>query len=305
MKILLILAGIAILILHKFVFTISFESQFLVFIFGLIIIGIPHGAADLMVASKNTLIEKKTFSISVFLLKYVGRLVFFGLILYYFPLIGILLFIFFSAYHFGETDLSNIQSETIFGKGLIISFGLIILSFVLMTHFEEVKPMMMYFNSGIKYQKLIDWLNGNRSIVISICIFLFLICLKFYQTKDSSSIFTSVQLVELIINLIIIINLPLILAFTYYFIVWHSVLSLSNIIKFLKTDGDLYSTKIIIFQIIFFGLLAVVSIAIFIYSKFTFISINGIISYCFLGLAVLTLPHLTIMHNMYQNLRIK
>ncbi len=303
MKILLILIGFFLLLLHKVIYPISFENQFWIFIFGLFIIGIPHGAADLMVACKNTRMEKKTFSIRVFLLTYLGRLFLFGCTLYFFPLLGILLFILFSAYHFGETDLCNIQSETLLGKILIISFGLVILSFVLMFHFEEVKPLIMGFNSGINYLALIEWLNSSRYAIIGLVVLVFFFCYLLYKPQDNSYSIGSLQLIELIINLFIVTQLPMILGFTYYFIFWHSILSLSSIIKFLKKDNSLYSTNSIILQIVFFGLLAIFSIGIFIYSKVAFININSIISYCFLGLAVLTAPHLKIMHDMYLHLR--
>ena len=93
MKIILLFIGLAMLLIHQFVQTISTQWQFLAFAVGILFLGIPHGAADLLVATQNASNEKKRFSTLYFFINYVGRLVAFGLVLWFFPLFGNILFI--------------------------------------------------------------------------------------------------------------------------------------------------------------------------------------------------------------------
>ena len=61
-RIALILFGIILLILNQTGQLISFNLQFSFFIAGIILLGIPHGAADLLVAIQNRQHQKSVFS---------------------------------------------------------------------------------------------------------------------------------------------------------------------------------------------------------------------------------------------------
>ena len=138
MRMLLLFIGFVMLLIHQYVQTVSAQGQFLAFAIGIIFLGIPHGAADLLVATQNASNEKKRFSTLYFFVNYLGRLVAFGLTLWFFPLFGNILFIFLAAYHFGETDLHQFKTDTPSGKFLVTTYGLVILSIILFPNFDEV-----------------------------------------------------------------------------------------------------------------------------------------------------------------------
>jgi hypothetical protein len=94
------------------------------------------------------------------------------------------------------------------------------------------------------------------------------------------------------------------MGFTFYFVLWHSVLSLKNIVSYLRQD-NLFSFRLILKQIGFYSLLASVGVCMVGLGGFMFTNNNTMASYVFLGLAVLTAPHMQIMHIMYHNIRIK
>ena len=145
----LILMGFLILLLKYFFFPdISMDYQVYGFLAGILVLGVPHGAADMMVASSNKKHENERFSIIIFLTAYLFRLFLFAAVLWFFPITGNLLFILFAAYHFGETDLHQFKTETLIGKLFVISYGLLILGFILLLHFEELMPLFNLFPSG-------------------------------------------------------------------------------------------------------------------------------------------------------------
>ena len=303
MRVVLILLGFLLLLIQQYAELFSAQLQFFVFIAGVTIIGIPHGAADLLVATQNAGQGKKSFSKLHFFINYLGRLFLFAAILWLFPIAGILLFIVFAAYHFGETDLYQFKTENIFGKLFVISYGIVILGIILLHHFEEVQPILLLLDPGLKYQVVSAGIEKYRYTILSFCGLLFFITTFIYFMNVSESRNLHGQfLVQFVFLLVILYNLPLVLGFTFYFIVWHSVLSLHNIIIYLRKD-DLLSVSRIAKQISVYSLLAMAGIALVGLSGFMFINNETMILYIFLGLAVLTAPHMQIMHDMYRSMR--
>ena len=302
-RIVLLTLGLALLIFQQYIQAISVQLQFIFFITGIIVLGIPHGAADLLIATQNAEGKKKSFSKIFFFVNYLGRIMLFGIVLWLFPLAGNLLFILFAAYHFGETDLFQFKTDTLFGKLFVISYGLLILGVILLNNLEEVQPMLQLFSSGVKYEGFINWLNNYRYVILS-CFTLFFFTTSFFYFlyNNNNQQIQGQFLVQFALIIFILYNLPMVLGFTFYFIVWHSILSMNNIIRYLKKDG-LLTTSATIKQITLYSFLAMLGISIFGFTGIMFISNNAIMVYVFLGLAVLTAPHMQVMHEMYKSIR--
>lgn len=305
MRIFLLFVGFAMLFVHQYVQHISVEGQFLAFAVGILFLGIPHGAADLLVANQNANSEKKRFSMLFFFTNYLGRLVGFAAILWFFPLIGNILFIFLAAYHFGETDLHRFKTDTLLGKFLVTSYGLVILSLILMPNFNEVRPILLLFEAGANNLAFINWLDSHRLELIISAIILFLVSAIAYSTKNKDVVFSEKKhfSMQFLLLLIILYNLPMVLGFTFYFVIWHSTLSLKNITSYLRNNSSFNTANRVIRQIVFYSLLAIGGILIFGLTGFMFINNNAIMAYSFLGLAVLTAPHMQVMHDMYHKIR--
>jgi hypothetical protein len=107
---------------------------------------------------------------------------------------------------------------------------------------------------------------------------------------------------QLAILLFILFYMPMVIGFTFYFVVWHSMLSLRNIVHYLNINSKLSNT-VIIKQLILYSSLAMVGILIFGWSGMMFVSSDAIMVYVFIGLAVLTAPHMQIMYDMYNSIR--
>ena len=303
LRIVLLFSGCLLLLFQQYI-PINTSTQFIIFLTGILLLGVPHGAADLLVASQNANGSKKLFSKFKFLAVYISRLFTFAAILWFFPLAGNVLFIVFAAYHFGETDLYQFKTNTLLGKLFIVSYGLLILSVILLHHFEEVKPLFQMFKAGNENADVINWLDMHRYNIISVSGILFFTTtfIYFLRNTNTDSNDKGQFLIRFAVILLILFNLPMLLGFTFYFVVWHSVLSLNNITTYLKKN-DTYTQNSISKEIIIYSVLAIGGIALFGLTGFMFISSNSIVGYLFLGLAVLTAPHMQIMHDMYNSLR--
>ena len=60
-----------------------------------------------------------------------------------------------------------------------------------------------------------------------------------------------------------------------------------------------YNNQIIVKQIIFYSLIAMIGISIAGATGFMFVNHHTMLVYIFIGLAVLTAPHMQVMHEMY------
>lgn len=303
LRILLLLFGFCLLLFQQFLLPVNMEWQFLLFTAGVILLGIPHGAVDLLVASNTAIKEKRPFSNTRFFKVYLSRLIIFGLVIYLMPVPGMLIFILFSAYHFGETDLYFLRTDTIPGKILVGSYGLVILTVILLSNLSDLRSLLQYSGSSAEVNNILDFLESYRSAGLSITLVLFFSSIFFYflitQTKESIPDFFLLQFAILVF---VLYQLPLILGFTFYFVVWHSVLSLKNIIHYLRR-GNAFTMNTIIRQIMLYSGLATGGIVITGVAGYFFISDQAIIMYVFLSLAVLTAPHMQIMHDMYRRIR--
>ncbi len=304
-RIVLLILGSVLLLFQQCIVPVDTNTQFIIFLTGIILLGVPHGAADLLVAARNADTAEIAFSKFRFFAVYLGRLFLFAGILWFFPVAGNLLFIFFAAYHFGETDLNQFKTNTILGKLFVISYGLVILCVILLHHFEEVKPLFQLFSSGKENAAFITWLDISRYTIMSVAGILFFTTTFIYFLRNNH--FDQNEkgqfLIRFALILFILYNLPLMLGFTFYFVVWHSVLSLNNIVTYLR-NNDKYSKNIITKQILLYSVLAIGGIVLFGFTGFMFVSSNAMMGYLFLGLAVLTAPHMQIMHDMYHRIRI-
>lgn len=304
-RIVLLIIGCVLLFFQQYLVSVNTHSQFIIFLIGILLLGVPHGAADLLVANRNADTGKKVFSKIRFLAIYLSRLFLFAAILWFFPVAGNLMFILFAAYHFGETDLHQFKTDTLLGKLFVISYGLVILSVILLHHFEDVKPIFQLFDAGKSNETLINWIDVNRYYILSSSGVLFFTTTFIYFLRNSNTDANEKGqfLIRFAVILFILFNLPMLLGFTFYFVVWHSVLSLNNIVLYLRND-DTYSLNIISRQILLYSVMAIIGIAMFGLTGFMFISSNAIAGYIFLGLAVLTAPHMQIMHDMYKSIRV-
>ena len=304
-RIVLLIIGCVLLFFQQYLVSVNTHSQFIIFLIGILLLGVPHGAADLLVANRNADTGKKVFSKIRFLAIYLSRLFLFAAILWFFPVAGNLMFILFAAYHFGETDLHQFKTDTLLGKLFVISYGLVILSVILLHHFEDVKPIFQLFDAGKSNEMLINWIDVNRYYILSSSGVLFFTTTFIYFLRNSNTDANEKGqfLIRFAVILFILFNLPMLLGFTFYFVVWHSVLSLNNIVLYLRND-DTYSLNSISRQILLYSIMAIAGIAMFGLTGFMFISSNAIAGYIFLGLAVLTAPHMQIMHDMYKSIRV-
>lgn len=197
---------------------------FLIFTFGIL-----HGANDLLIVNKINDVEPTHSKLKI--LGYYVIVVLTGLLLFYtIPQLALLLFIIVSAYHFGEQQWQKLEPH--FPKWLIIlfqsSYGAVILFLLFIFHTTEVQIIILSIanvNIPIPYFLLMLELCGT--IFIGLIVYFYL-KLEKIRTKILFEFF------YLIVFTIIFRSSSLIWGFAIYFVLWHSIPSIIDQVKFLN-----------------------------------------------------------------------
>ncbi|MEY4987198.1 MAG: hypothetical protein RL567_977 [Bacteroidota bacterium] len=245
-------------------------------LFLLATLGIPHGAADHLVAQKLASRANKSFGIFSFIGKYLLVMFLYGSLWYISPLISFLLFIAISVFHFGDLETSNQQNPHLsriqyylsLVRSMILGTG--ILGFILSQHAEEVSPILQNFDLGVVIS-----LNALPMGFYILCI------LVGYQ-KDHKTYF-----IHTAITLLIGIHLPILPAFMCYFAGCHAMYSLKILSTSLETNLTTLYKRLIPFTCLalFMGIIYV-----------GFVSEEKWLAHAFIFLSILTMPHFILMH---------
>ena len=240
---------------------------------GFLTIGLAHGALDHL-TSQKILNSKQLF---YFVIGYLSKAVLFALVWWLSSDTGLVIFILFSAWHFGQADFK----EWRFKEGSSSFFwGLVVLMMILFFHGEEFInilqqiPNLSYLSAGKMSEKLF---LGLQILTISGGLFLAMI----YKSK---------YILLTLIYLLLASMLPLVMAFGIYFVGQHSISGWKHLSVGLKKGSSTMWVNSLPFTL---G-------GAFIIFYFLWFAAGNYIGIFFIILSCLSLPHVFSMHNFYR-----
>ena len=285
--------------LHYFILPIDPKTQMIVLLSLVFLVGVPHGALDFLVDEQNKEALQQKFSIKKFVSLYLLRLFSFALI-WIFPWVAFSIFMVFSIYHFGETDMAGLLKTKKKAGILYVAYGAFILGVLLLVHLPQIKDTLPVIKNFVENSDSYLFLEANRYLIIIALGFVFIIAIVYQKSIDNIEV-TLPQLIRLIVLLAIITLLPLLMAFTFYFALWHSVLSVRNIFSYFKSFNNNKKFAVICYKSILFSVLALGGMVMLYFVLSYFLPDMNMLFALLIILSVLTLPHLQVMHRMYQN----
>ena len=272
-------------------FNLFFEYTIAFLLIGLI--GMSHGSIDHILATDVLKILPKR-KLHFFIATYLSIIALYLFFWFISPFLSFLLFLLYSAYHFGQADTEIITKNIPGRHSKIIGFnyGLIIISTLLIFSRENIISIFPdWFNKSIKLELIMGYCKPifYSSIITQIAIGILLAIYK--KVKPRQIIDFSIQL---FIVLLIFSYLPPLIAFSLYFGLWHSLLVLQKEFK------TFYSYSLVTSKIDFIKKLA----------PFTMLSLVGlilIVSFSsfnihlttLIAISVLAFPHTIIMEMLY------
>ncbi len=279
-------------LLHAY-FPISTNQQLVVLFVTLFTLGIPHGALDFYIDQKLNAGAGKNHKY-VFLLKYLMNMLAYGLVWYFLPTIAILIFIGLTAFHFGEIDWLG-KSYTGIHKLVYSILGLSWILFLLSKNIHTAIDVFVLLGQSklqaeeyIHFAKII--LPISQAALVGIHIILFFSS-KYFFSDNKQFFFAVMQIGCLtILNML----LPLWLCFSFYFGLWHSILSFDKIRQEFEMQNSIIGWKKLLAKAIPYAVVAWTGILIFIYFSLGAWTIKEVLPLLFIGIAVLALPHLQV-----------
>lgn len=202
----------------------SREQYDIVAIAMILTVGLIHGANDLKVYTKIS--SQKGSQIKI-LLAYLLSLGLMGGLFYVFPAFALLVFIGFSAYHFGEQQWLTSLHRNVCNKAFAWSYGCLILALVFYFNQEETSQVVRDLSRSSIQELPYFWM-----LVVSLAgsIVFGLLSSSLRQLDKERWI---KELVLLGIFTVIFSYSGLVWSFAIYFILWHSVPSLVSQLSFL------------------------------------------------------------------------
>lgn len=220
----------------------------------IVLLGIPHGAIDhIIFLEDNSIVEKPIHFYGLY----------FGLMGIYlfcwltFPMLSFIFFLILSAYHFGQSQFSELTAnQSISNYLLYFSWGCSILSGLILYNIEDLVFLSsfssdMFYLSAVFNKVLLSILLPLSTIVT---IFLLIVIFK---TKQISSERFFFEIYLFILIHICFYILPLFVGFTLYFVILHSFKVLSEEFSYLKSRRKDFSVRSFIKLLIPFTLISV------------------------------------------------
>ena len=273
---------------------ISFFLESTQIIFGFILIftfGILHGANDLLLI-QHLEFSKQPFNYYKILLCYVVVVLFAAILFYLIPWLALLLFIIVSGFHFGEQHWQVLKTKH--PKWILYLFqfdyGIFLLLLLFSFHSQEVKEIIFSITK-------INLKNVDFSITLIYSGIILILSGSYFYLK--SAIFRKhiiVNIFYLIVFAVIFKTASLIWGFALYFVLWHSIPSLIDQLKFLYGEFNLATFKSYFNSAFIYWIVALISIAalnLIFHDKEIF---NALF---FSFLAAITFPHALVMMNMF------
>lgn len=239
-------------------------------IFLLFMVGIPHGALDGF--SHGTKLK-----LPVFIARYLGIMALVVVLWLASPLVGLIFFLVYSAWHFGETDLIEWDRPN---KLLSFLWGTLILGIILLSHLPEVNEVMKQMN-------IPDWPIKSRAASSLMQLFLFIGALGALWFRSGAWILA-------LISLAIGTQLPLALSFGVYFVLQHSITGWTH----LKEKEGWSHSGMFIKALPFTAGAVVIFLILFQFDRTSLMSWS---SYFFIFLSALSLPHIYFMSRLYKS----
>ncbi len=267
------LRAIAILLSLPYFVIPQWESWYvpLIFWFGILIIGIPHGAVDHHIQLKDKTDNKS--KLIAFIGKYISLMGLFLLFWILAPIYAIAFFILISAYHFGMVDFGH--PRNILSKLLATIYGLALLGSIILSDKMMVASIleMLQINNGI--------INRYLSSAGYTPYLLILLVTIIVAVKKAYKLWWTIAL------LFIGTEMPLLLTFGLYFSFQHALESTFEI----RNHLNISILKLVKLSMPFSVGAYFIGILVFLLISSENITIESILPFVFLFLGMVTLPH--------------
>jgi Brp/Blh family beta-carotene 15,15'-monooxygenase len=262
-----------------------------------LLVGLPHGATDFLLFQRIIGVQLTRNQVFRFFIYYLGAVLGYFLVWLFFPVFALILFLGFSAYHFGQSNWHYLKAPRWLSSIVYMVWGSFALGGAILWHWEE---------SSIFIQQLIGsdmsaWsaaTMGTIQWVLLLVTFLLTISLRLLSNIGHSNLVR--ELLNLGVLAFMLYFTPLLVGFTLYFTLWHSLESMLNQVKFFKGKWPTFTLVQYYRQATPYTVLAVIGLIGLICCHSLLFNNISLISIFLIFISCVTLPHLFLIEESFK-----
>tara|TARA_R100001369_G_C3287173_1_gene163195 strand:- start:125 stop:1024 length:900 start_codon:yes stop_codon:yes gene_type:complete len=272
---------------------ISGEFEILIGFFLIFSFGILHGSNDILLI-ESFLFKKSNYPFSKIITVYLLVVLVAVVAFYYIPIVAMLLFILFSAFHFGEQhwEHQNLEIGTYAKMSFYFIYGNFILLLLFVFNKNEVLEVVASITDYNLSETIITYSFIANSIALGICIIRLILKSQSFKKRIFKELFF------LLIFAVIFKVSTLIWGFTIYFIFWHSIPSLFEQVSFIYGDYNTKNSLKYCKNALPYWIISIIGIGI-VYFIFKDEKIFYALFFSFI--AAVTFPHSIVINEMFKN----
>jgi Brp/Blh family beta-carotene 15,15'-monooxygenase len=247
-------------------------------------IGIPHGSNDYIYRA-----ELSKHGLLKFVIIYLTIMLIYLIVWWYFPILALIIFFLISIHHFGQSNFEN--TSLVYLPSIL--WGTWVLLFPVVIHYNTAttifNQMIHPFKIGLQLDAYVAYENIDlfKILIIAGFALIYFITLNYFESKVRFKYLLQFALVT-----IWFVITPLLFGFILFFSFWHSLQSLKHQSQFYTSVSQKNRFDFIL-KMLPFSIIALGSFAIYVYFR------GFIISEAFILLSIITLPHVIVMHRLY------
>lgn len=272
---------------------IELEDQLIYSSLFILLIGIPHGAIDHVL-----LLKKRSISQLRFYAIYFGLIIGFLLMWHFSIIYSLIFFLIISAFHFGESQFSDIKFRAPFKNLFFFLWGFSLLFTLIFYNVEELNKITLFFDDTLELESIY---NRNKiSILFYITnIFTFLLMLYFAIIKKIKAERFFSELFLLLLIHITFYLFPFIIGFTLYFVALHSLKVMNDEFLFFKNENSSFNIKDFIKLLAPYSILSIFfTVVLLLLAHYDFLPYS-VPLLSIMIISVITLPHAIVMNIFY------
>jgi len=264
----------------------------------IILLGIPHGASDYLVFRLFVKSDQPQSVKWTFYGYYLAAIIGYGLLWYFYAQWAFVLFVLVSVYHFGQSHWHALAFSNRWQARLVyLLWGGFVLGFPILIHHEEAATIVTEI-TGKAY--VLD--DGIRRVLIGLSFFGNVVVLSHLNERSilSDEAFAG-ELVNLCLLAALFSFTPLLVGFSIYFVVWHSLAAtLDQIGIFRQLYKGTYNSQMYLRQIVPMSLLAIAGLVVLGYYQYQWAAQPLGWGTLFLFISIITTPHAILIDRLYE-----
>lgn len=261
-----------------------------------VLIGLPHGATDFLLFRRlygPELSRKKVFKFFLFYLVAIFGYLSLWLL---FPTVAMITFLVISAYHFGQSNCQTLPFSSNIRPLINVSFGAFTIGGSVLWHWDEAQNIVQQMIGSLPAcsdptMANIQWFILLFNVVI------------FFVTRIIGQIDTTMlihELVKLCVLSFMFYFTPLLVGFSLYFVLWHSLSSLFDQILFFRNKWPSFTLTNYYYQAAPYTLLAILGLLGLMFGQSVIFPNTSFISLFLILIACVTLPHIILVEERYK-----